>query len=194
MAIQWPFIARQEGGDVLTGYVPAAKTSQSGVTIASGFDLGQIHIGDLDALPLNPAIKVKLAPYVGLKRQDAIAALASQPLTISADDAEANDAVVDSQHGAETAQHYQAWGGNWAALEDAAQTVIADVAFQYGVDLENAVPHFWQQALACDWAGMYANLMDFGDVYPNRRRAEAVLIKPLCAKDALGILASGAAS
>ena len=37
--IDWDFILEQEGFR-LKGYVPDAKNSKSGVTIASGFDLG----------------------------------------------------------------------------------------------------------------------------------------------------------
>lgn len=179
MTIDWNFIAGNEGADITTGYVPNPDTSQSGVTIASGFDLGQINLAGLDELVLDPDLAAKLRPYVGLKRQDAVAALATQPLVLSLAQVEAIDAAVESQHGAEIRQHYNAFGGDWDGLPDAAQTAIADLAFQYGTALDHETPHFWHQALNCDWAGMYANLMAFGDAYPNRRHAEAALLKPL---------------
>ena len=37
--IDWNFISEREGSRILTGYVPDAKGSKSGVTIATGFDL-----------------------------------------------------------------------------------------------------------------------------------------------------------
>ncbi len=41
MAIDWDFISSLEGDQRLAGYVPAADVSESGVTIATGVDLGQ---------------------------------------------------------------------------------------------------------------------------------------------------------
>ena len=48
--IDWDFILEQEGFET-TGHVPDAKKSNSGVTIASGFDLGARKLSDLKGLP-----------------------------------------------------------------------------------------------------------------------------------------------
>ena len=56
-----------EGGCKTTGYVPASSVSKSGVTIATGFDLGQRNENDLRSLKLNSIIVTKLKPYLGLK-------------------------------------------------------------------------------------------------------------------------------
>ena len=45
MRVNWKFIGEQEGAGVCTGYVPVAATSNSGVTIATGADLGQQSSG-----------------------------------------------------------------------------------------------------------------------------------------------------
>ena len=48
--IDWDFILEQEGFET-TGHVPDVKKSNSGVTIASGFDLGARKLSDLKGLP-----------------------------------------------------------------------------------------------------------------------------------------------
>lgn len=59
----------------------------SGVTIASGFDLGSKSVGDLKALGLPTALVETLTPYLGLKLQDAVNKLSEKPLSISGADA-----------------------------------------------------------------------------------------------------------
>ena len=63
--IDWNFISEREGSRILTGYVPDAKGSKSGVTIATGFDLGARKASDLAGL--SKAIINKLTPYLGIK-------------------------------------------------------------------------------------------------------------------------------
>ena len=48
--IDFDFILEQEGFET-EGYVPDAENSKSGVTIASGFDLGARVLEDLKGLP-----------------------------------------------------------------------------------------------------------------------------------------------
>jgi len=62
------FIAGREGYE-LQGYVPDVKASKSGVTIASGLDLGARNVNDLKGLPEN--IITKLKPFLGLKGSQA---------------------------------------------------------------------------------------------------------------------------
>lgn len=65
--IDFSFISQLEGGQKLDGYVPAATKSKSGVTIATGFDLGARNEGDLRKLLFSPSLIVKIKPYLGLK-------------------------------------------------------------------------------------------------------------------------------
>jgi len=67
--IDWNFIAEREGSSLI-GYVPNADGSKSGVTIASGFDLGARNEFDIKDLPLS--IQKKIKPYLGLKGQPAV--------------------------------------------------------------------------------------------------------------------------
>ena len=62
--VDFDFILEQEGYK-LKGYVPDAKKSNSGVTIASGFDLGARNLSDLSGLP--QTIIDKLTPFLGIK-------------------------------------------------------------------------------------------------------------------------------
>lgn len=69
--IDYSFLSAREGGVRLDGYVPAPADSKSGVTIATGFDLGQRDRADLSALGLPLSLIDKLAPYLGIARFDA---------------------------------------------------------------------------------------------------------------------------
>src|SRR4051812_15576772 len=88
------FISAREGGSRTAGYVPASGTSNSGVTVATGFDLGARNINDLNGLNLDTALVTKLKPYLGKVKKDAEDALKTTPLAISADEAETIDKAV----------------------------------------------------------------------------------------------------
>lgn len=177
--IDFTFIARLEGGPATRGYVPDAANSRSGVTIATGFDLGQRHLADLQKLGLEAGLVQRLSPYLGLTGQQAVAKLAGLPLTLSAAEAEAIDEAFKLPFIERLATGYaKAGGGDFAALPAAAQTVIASVAFQYG-DLASRTPNFWKQVVAHDWNAAYGNLQNFGDRYATRRRQEATLLHTL---------------
>ena len=96
MTIDWHFIAALEGAGILNGYVPVAETSNSGVTIASGVDLGQTGPRQIDFWPIDDALKIRLRLYCGLRRQDAVDFLRAHPLTISRSECEEIDAAVQS--------------------------------------------------------------------------------------------------
>jgi hypothetical protein len=51
-----------------------------------------------------------------------------------------------------------------------AQTVIASVSFQYGVNLNTAAPKFWKMAFSQNWKEAVKILEKFGDAYPTRRK------------------------
>lgn len=172
--VNFDFIAELEGKAVLTGYVPDPDKSNSGVTIATGFDLGQRSDSDLAAmLPEHNALVDKLAPYCLLKRQQAVAALARMPLHITSEEAKAIDSAVKQQLIAMLQQRYNLAAPRlFTELPEAMQTVIASVAFQYG-DLARRCPKFWLTAVNADSLGMVNELKNFGDRYPTRRNREA---------------------
>ena len=63
--------------------MPASGVSKSGVTVATGFDLGQRNETDLRTLGLPSDLITTLKPYLGRKAKDAQDALAKAPLTIT---------------------------------------------------------------------------------------------------------------
>lgn len=191
------FISEREGGSRTTGYVPASGVSNSGVTVATGFDLGARNMSDLNGLGLDSALVAKLKPYLGKVKKDAEDALKTAPLTISNDEAETIDKAVRQKAVLSLKGKYLAAAGNgektdFFDLPAEAQTAIASVSFQYG-DLATKTPKFWAAVTAQDWKTTASILRNFGDAYKTRRNLEADLIDKLVPKatDAAG---KGAAS
>lgn len=182
MPVNWLFIGEQEGAGIREGYVPVANTSESGVTIGTGVDLGQRSAASLAALGLSPALQVKLGPYCGLRKQEAQAFLSANPLSITEEECAQIDTAVRSVHLATLMSRYNSNQPRPARpfdqLPDLAQTVIASVAFQYG-DLPSRCPNFWATAIRQNWNDMIRELENFGDAYGPRRRREANYLRPV---------------
>jgi len=175
--IDFTFIQALEG-NACEGYVPDPENSQSGVTIACGFDLGARTQEELSQAFSTPLID-KLLPYAALKKQDAANKLAELPLRLSEDEvAEINRFSKQ--------QAIQRLESQWNAcaetemdfddLSDACQTVVASVSFQYG-SLRTRTPNFWRQVTQGEWRSALSNLRSFGDRYPTRRNKEADLLE-----------------
>lgn len=179
MAIDWDFISRHEGGCILTGYVPAAATSKSGVTVATGVDLGQRSSRDLQMLGLPVKLQSRLAPYCGLKGAAAARALLDLPLRLTAEEARQLDQAVARPLFDTLRKSYDAAAGAgvFDRLPDGIQTALASLAYQYGAHLQRRTPRFWSAAVARDWLACIRELEDFGDAYPTRRRTEAALMR-----------------
>lgn len=175
--VDWGFIEAREG-NTTTGYIPKAANGSilghSGVTIASGFDLGQHSVSDLNTLHLSSDLVTTLTPYMGLKNAAAQTQLNSSPLSItSAQATEINQAVKANALSKLVVNYDNAVGaGAFYSLPQEAQTSIASVSFQYG-NLANSAPTFWGKVVAKDWAGAVSELRNFGDSYPTRRGLEA---------------------
>ena len=179
MNIDWDFISELEGGQILEGYVPAVEKSQSGVTIATGVDLGQKSEASIDALAIPDTLKAKLKPYAGMKKRTALDFLNENPLSITAEEASALDRAIKQGSAAAVRERYnQAVPQSSPRFDDLSQetqTVICSVAFQYGSNLERRTPNFWRACTAGRWDDLLAELRDFGDDYPTRRKKEASL-------------------
>jgi hypothetical protein len=179
--IDFGFISSLEGGPVLRGYVPDPDQSSSGVTIATGFDLGCRSDSDLVALlPGHGELVNKLAIYCGHKRNKALAVLVNNPLHIAESEALAIDSAVKKKLISQLVQRYDsAAETTFEMLPEAMQTVIASVAFQYG-DLASRCPKFWQAAIAADSNALINELQNFGDRYATRRQREANYLQKYC--------------
>ena len=177
--VDFDFIMAQEGFKK-TAYVPRDKKDKSkalensGVTIASGFDLGQRNIGDLKGL--STSLVNKLSPYLGLKKQDAIDAIDAikgTPLTITL--AEANDINAFAKK-TELDRLIKRWDSTsntkWDDLTKEQATAVASVGFQYG-NLATETPRFWGFATDGDWDNVSKELRNFKDEYKSRRKREA---------------------
>ncbi|OED78096.1 hypothetical protein A144_22660 [Vibrio splendidus ZF-90] len=180
LSIDHEFIGLLEGSKK-NGYVPMPEKSNSGVTIAVGFDLGARNIDDLRRLGLSTELIERFTPYLGLKKFEAESFLNSHPLLINDQELETIVMLVKES---ETKKIVSAYNKDsvvkFECLPKQAQTVIASVAYQYGSQgVIDETPNFWRQAINQDWVGMYRNLMRFGDTTPTRRKTEAMLIKEL---------------
>lgn len=187
--IDWGFIGACEGAAITSGYVPNPDTSQSGVTIATGFDLGQRSAAAITAMGLADDLTALLTPYCGLKGRAAADYLAQNPLTVTADQAAAIDTAYRGDFVARLAGTYDdalgdAGLAHFADLGRPPQTVIASVAFQYGVNLKARAPRFWDAVTRQDWPATIAELRNFGDAFATRRNKEADLLAQAAAPDA----------
>lgn len=180
--VDWGKIAKFEG-NATKGYVPrdnhGEPFAKSGVTIASGFDLGARNVGDLVALKLPQHLIDKLTPYLGAKGDAAYELIERAPLTITrAEGREINSASHAATLASLVVQYDSAVGiaGAFYDLPGEAQTVIASVSFQYG-NLAIKAPNFWNQVVELNWSAAEANLRHFGDDFATRRNSEADMLK-----------------
>jgi len=177
--IDWSLIEGFEGEKVLTGYVPDPEHSHSGVTIATGVDLGQMGLVAIYERFSTP-LADKLAPYAGLTCFDAVEALDEAPLAVTPEEAAEIDEVVRAEHVSYLAKQFDAACETpFAELPEQAQTVITSVGFQYG-SVARRCPKFWAAATDCNWSQVVSELRTFGDRYPTRRNKEADHLEVIC--------------
>ena len=167
--IDWDFILDLEGF-ALNGYVPDAKNSKSGVTIASGFDLGARNENDLKGLP-NNLIK-KLIPYLGLKGLEAESVANS--LSITENEAKILNEFSKNKTVNKLKNKWQNFTNtSFDDLPMHQATVIASLSFQYG-NLESQTPNFWQQVTNNNWDDADGDTLD---QEPEVRTAESLAEK-----------------
>ncbi|HEY8947982.1 MAG TPA: pesticin C-terminus-like muramidase [Rhizomicrobium sp.] len=169
--IDWNTITALEGGQLLRAYIPRTTGNKSGVTIAGGIDLGYYSLADCARLPGD--LPERLHPYIGLTGDRARAELIGHPLSVTKAEADAIEAPKRlGIIGQLSLRYVRDAAFPFEKLPDAAQTVLASVAWQYG-DPWHDCPKFWKAACARDWPAVVAELRDFGDAFPTRRRQEA---------------------
>ena len=170
--IDFDFILEQEGFET-QGYVPEATRSKSGVTIASGFDLGARNENDLKGLPQD--IIDTLKPYLGVKGTEAENIAGALNITKEQGKIINEFAKKEAVKNLKT-RWEESTGTSFDKLPREKATVVASVAFQYG-DLESETPNFWRQTTSNEWKEAYNNLLNFGDIYKSRRKREAEYLK-----------------
>ncbi len=194
--IRWSFIEELEGKNVLHGYVPLDKfglpIGESGVTIATGVDLGQLdRLGLVDLLKDYEnkfELLHKLLPYVGLRKIRALQAIERKPVEITQDEAEALSEAMRNRtleklkkEWAETGLHTQ-----FDLLPWQVQTVLYSLAYNFGTNLSDALPNTWKafkiSAASHDWTDAVVYMTNFPSKNKEleaRRRKEAELLAEL---------------
>lgn len=186
-----------EGPQRLVAYVPCrprnytgqgepsayAAIAASGVTVATGCDLGQQSGTGLRAMGVDADILRRLAPYLQKRRAAALAALHERPLALRREEADAIDAVVIGRYALLAAARYDrdAGDGAFAALPWQAQAAIGSILFQRGSGSPRSYPNTWAAFVARDWKTAAAKLCNASlwDAYRIRRRLEGELLKEL---------------
>jgi len=183
--IDWEFIAAREGGNQLDAYVPEPTKSKSGVTVATGVDIGQRSADDIERLNIPTELQKKLKPYAQHKGTDAENFLAKNPLQLTQDEANCLNKAVKESATSNLISSYNAASKKikFEELPLEAQTVIASVAFHYG-NLKTKAPKFWNAVIQQNWNGADNELRNFGDNYKSRRLVEAELLKSTLIREA----------
>lgn len=154
-------ISANEGGTATKMYVPSIN---SGPTIAMGLDLGQTKVENLLGMGLSEDVVKKLVPYVGMTGKAASDYVTKHPLNIKLDEAnQINDVVLPTFFN-ETAGTYDGAtqiGTKFADLPWQAQTVIADLWYNFGDTFPSKAPNFWKQVNTGEWDKAFANLQHF---------------------------------
>jgi hypothetical protein len=173
--VDWNLISVFEGGAAREGYVPwptAEANNDSGVTIATGFDLGQYNEDGLRNMGLSPVLTEKLRPYLGRRRQDAKNFLSQHPLFISSEEVFEIDKASKSKVLRDLEIRYNSESSiPFKSLPEQAQTTIASMAFQfgtYGVTLGT----FWPLIVKQRWRDA-VQVLRGETAYVNRRNQEA---------------------
>ena len=169
--IDWDFIGGLEGKGANQGYVPSLN---SGVTIATGFDLKEKDRNFLTSIGLNTNLIDKLTPYLGISGAEAEEV--AKNLRLSDPEVMEVDLASKEFYAQNIADQFNTKSKvNFSDLSVAQQTVVASVGFQYG-NLSNT-PTFFKHAANGNWDLVEAELRDFKDDFSTRRNTEADYLK-----------------
>jgi hypothetical protein len=182
--IMFEFLRDVEGFET-SGYVPEDEQGNpienSGVTIATGLDLGQQDEDSLRRMGLSEELISIFRPYLGLRRGEAQRFLLENPLTLSEEQARFVEEslmyhdfyrMADLWNSTQREQD----GIRWDQLDPEKQTVLLSVFRQYG-NIPKRTPKFWRAASQGRWDDVLSELRDFGDDYKTRRNKEADLLQ-----------------
>jgi|MDTC01.3.fsa_nt_gb hypothetical protein len=171
--INWDFISELEGAAIKVGYVPDADSSQSGVTIGTGFDLGSKDEDFMTSIGVSSSITEKLKPFFKLKGVEA--AKVANKLQLDDSEVKELDQASKNYYANKIIEKYEHDSGkSFDDLSSEQQTVITSVGFQYGSF--DRTPAFWAAVTNGDWEGVEKELRNFGDNYSKRRIKEADLL------------------
>lgn len=188
-------VSEFEGGQWRKPYIPCSKgivAGRSGVTVATGFDVGQINKKQLDSLELDAATKSKLEPFLDKNYKKQSCEIANQdlakmsPATFTQAEVDAIDYAVKKDHLSSAKDKWDtaagAKGTKFSDLTSNQQTVIFSRTFQQGKGMpESSVAQdFYKSAQQGNWVDAEQNLRNYPvveDWYKTRVGKEADLLK-----------------
>lgn len=152
----------------------------SGVTVGSGLDLGQQTEADLFRMGLDLELVALFCPYLGKKRDVAIAVLSANPLTLTNEQCDAVDAAVHADYIRRAAIAYdQAMpDAPFALVPSQAQAVIVSLFYQLGAGVTR-YPRTWRFLLDADWEAAARELESGFTRFAARRADEARLLREI---------------
>ncbi|KAL4493435.1 hypothetical protein ABPG72_007443 [Tetrahymena utriculariae] len=158
------------------GYVPNDIKKNSGVTIATGFDLGQQNINGLvNEYKLSESLIKKLEPYIGIKGEDANKMLQKKKLTITDLEIKEIEEKVMMYNLKLLKKRVEQDGGNFEKMSKAVKTVLFSIQFQYG-NFKKSFPNIWNYLIQGDLKAA-ADLLEKQTNFQRRRRAEATILR-----------------
>lgn len=155
----------------------------SGVTIATGVDLGQTDAVTLREYGVDKELVEQLAPYIGLKRDAAIRKLSQEPLRINPSDAEQLDNCVHAGYLRRFVRpaYDKASDVSFDELPIEAQAVVFSCCYQKGCGgVRRDWPKLWSYLTSQDWCAASRELKNGFKQYKLRRRIEGELLAGLC--------------
>jgi Bacterial toxin homologue of phage lysozyme, C-term len=198
--VDFAYLSRWEGGQYLRGYVPFLKDGKvagaSGMTIATGFDIGQRSADAFDALFQGSAVSADelaaMRPFAGHRFKGMTKAQVAQWVAATAPVPNLSVAAANEVDRIVHGEHLEAAIKNWNAarkpnvpafrdLPAAWQTVVFSRHFHQGVGmpLTQVAKPFWKAAVAGKWDDAVQALRGYGvsqDWYKSRVGQEAALL------------------
>jgi hypothetical protein len=177
------YIPCQQGTYYGTGPEKGEPLGASGVSIATGVDLGQQTAKGLESMGVSASTLAVLAPYIGLKKQDALKKLQSAPFQLTEAQVEEIDRAVHKRYIDSAAGLFGREAFENAPKE--VQAVAVSLHYQFGTPRRQDSP-----ALEYAWVSMkrgeYRTAADYlrnpelwspsHRAYMPRRKAEAAIL------------------
>lgn len=155
----------------------------SGVTVASGLDLGQQNAASLVRMGIPEDLRTRFAPYLGKKKTAAVDALAAAPFRLTESECDAVDRCVHRDYidraGALFDKH--TCDLKFAECPRQVQAVISSLFYQLGA--YNGNPGYrilWKHLTDNSWEAAADELLSGFTRYRSRREAEGRLLEEVC--------------
>jgi GH24 family phage-related lysozyme (muramidase) len=185
-----------EGKALRTGYIPCEKGTWyptgpdkgevlgvSGVSIATGVDLGQQTEKSLISSGISIDLLSKLRSYLGKQKNDAKKALLAEPLTLTEEEVKELDECIHKKYIVETNDLF---GKEFGNTPKEVQAVAVSLHYQFGTPFRNVSPALngsWklmQEGKYKEAANLLENPAGWSNshlAYLNRRKQEAALLR-----------------